>query len=194
MMIDNVKTIEELDAVLQLVFSIFPQVTDGTYKYSRDFWIDKLNELPELLLYAKDGDKVCGFVLAWNDHGTITAVTVGIDKEYRGQGIGKALMLELERRVKALGYHGIALGAGEGAEGFYEKLGYKGSLLIQSEKYSIDELKALNTEYEVLYTNVYEGKINQVCLRLPKIDRELQRKYESTFPGCSTQMVFGKEF
>jgi len=194
MMIDNVKTIEELDAVLQLVFSIFPQVTDGTYKYSRDFWIDKLNELPELLLYAKDGDKVCGFVLAWNDHGTITAATVGIDKEYRGQGIGKALMLELERRVKALGYHGIALGAGEGAEGFYEKLGYKGSLLIQSEKYSIDELKALNTEYEVLYTNVYEGKINQVCLRLPKIDRELQRKYESTFPGCSTQMVFGKEF
>lgn len=193
-MIDNVKTIEELDAVLQLVFSIFPQVTDGTYKYSRDFWIDKLNELPELLLCAKDGDKVCGFVLAWNDHGTITAATVGIDKEYRGQGIGKALMLELERRVKALGYHGIALGAGEGAEGFYEKLGYKGSLLIQSEKYSIDELKALNTEYEVLYTNVYEGKINQVCLRLPKIDRELQRKYESTFPGCSTQMVFGKEF
>lgn len=101
---------------------------------------------------------------------------------------------EIERRVKALGYHSIALGSVEGAERFYEKLGYKGSLLIQSEDHSIDQLLSLNDKYEVIYTNVYEGTVNQVCLRLSSPDRELQRLYEKTFPSCTTQMVFGKSF
>lgn len=85
-------------------------------------------------------------------------------------------MLEAERRIRALGYHSIALGAPEGAEDFYEKLGYTGSLLIQQEKCSIDELKSLNQEYEVIWTNVYEERINQICLRVRSVDREFQRR------------------
>ena len=103
-------------------------------------------------------------------------------------------MVEVEKRVKDLGHHRITLGALEVAEGFYAKLGYTGSLLIQSEEHSIDELKSLNELYEVIGTNVYDGTVNQVWLRLPVIDREFQRKYEETFPGCDTQMVFGKTF
>jgi hypothetical protein len=86
------------------------------------------------------------------------------------------------------------MGSAEGKEGFYEKLGYTGSLLIQSVKYSVDELNAFNKKYKVIYTNIYEGTVNQVCLRLPAIDREFQRQYEKAFPGCSTQMVFGRYF
>lgn len=103
-------------------------------------------------------------------------------------------MLEAERRIRALGYRGIALGALEGAERFYEKLGYSGSLLVQSEKHSIEELKSLSQGYEVTGTNVWEGKINQVSLRVRTVDREIQRRYEQAFPGCSTQMVYGKGF
>ena len=103
-------------------------------------------------------------------------------------------MVEVEKRVKDLGCRGITLGAVEGAEGFYAKLGYTGSLLIHSEECSMDELKSLNELYEVIGTNVYDGTVNQVWLRLPVIDREFQRKYEETFPGCDTQMVFGKTF
>lgn len=194
MFIDNVKNIYELDPVLQLVFTIFPQLENGGYKYSRDFWVEKMIELPELLLYAKDGDVICGSVFAWVDNGGVTIAHCCVDNGYRGKGVGKALMLEAERRVKALGYHSIVLGSVEGAEGFYEKLGYKGSLLIQSEIHSIDELKSFNKKYEVIYTNVYEGTVNQVCLRLPFVDREFQRKYEEAFPECYTQMVFGKTF
>jgi len=194
MLIEHVKNMDELEAVLQLVFSIFPQLENGEYKYSRKFWVEKMNELPELLLYAKDGDVICGSVFAWVDNGGVTVAHCCVDHAYRGKGIGRALMLEVEKRVKALGYHSIALGAVEGTEGFYEKLGYKGSLLIQSEKYTVDELKSLNKTYEVIYTNVYEGTIHQLCLRLPSPDREFQRSYEEAFPGCSTQMVFGKTF
>lgn len=190
--IDNVKNADELIAVLDFVYSIFPQIKDG--KYSYDFWKQKLNELPELLLYAKDGDEICGSVFAWDDNGGITIAHCCVGKAHRGKGIGKALMIEAENRIKALGYHSIALGSVEGAEGFYEKLGYKGALLIQSEKNSIDELKSFNKKYEVIYTNVYDGTINQVCLKIPFYDREFQRKYEEAFPGCSTQIVFGKNF
>lgn len=190
MKIDNVKNRDELKAVLDFVYTIFPQIKYD--KYSYDFWELKLDELPELLLCANDGGCVCGSVFAWVDNSGVTIAHCCVDGAHRGRGIGKALMLEEEKRVRALGYHSIALGSAEGAEEFYEKLGYKGSLLIQSEQYSVDELKSFNKKYEVIYTNVYDGAINQVCLRLPRIDREFQREYEKAFPGCSTQMVFGK--
>jgi hypothetical protein len=86
------------------------------------------------------------------------------------------------------------------------KVGYIGSLLIQSEKHGINEMLSLNTRYEVRYTNVYNGKINQVCLALQESDRELQREYENALPGlvgtfgscsamqpeCNIQMMFWK--
>lgn len=194
MIIDNVKNIQELNSVLQMVYSIFPQLEGGEYRYSRNFWIEKMNELPELLLYAKEGDTICGSVFAWIDNSEVTVAHCCVNNAFRGKGVGKALMIEVEKRVKELGYHSIALGSVEGAERFYEKLGYTGSLLIQSEIHSIDELKSLNQSYEVIYTNVYDGTVNQVCLRLPFVDREFQRMYEKELPGCYTQMVFGKRF
>lgn len=82
----------------------------------------------------------------------------------------------------------------EGAEAFYEKLGYSGVLLVQSENHGLDELAAFNKKYEVIGTNIYDGTINQVWLRLPSIDHGFQRAYEEAFHGCSTQMVFSKTF
>ena len=190
--ITNVRTTKELDAVLQFVYEIFPQLNNDEYRYSRNFWIEKMGELPELLLYAKDGSTIFGSVFGWVSNGAITVGPCGVGSAYRGKGIGSVLMVELEKRVRNLGYNRITLGAAEGAEGFYAKLGYTGSLLIQSEEHSIDELKSFNETYEVVGTNVYDGTVNQVWLRLPHVDRALQRRYERTFPGCNTQMTFGK--
>ena len=63
---------------------------------------------------------------------------------------------------------------------------------MQSEQHSFEELLSLNTEYRVIETQVYEGTVHQVMLDLPAPDRELQRRYESSFPGCGTLMVFRK--
>lgn len=195
MIIDDIKNINELDAVLTLIQKIFPPtVSDDVYKYSRNFWIDKMNELPELLLYAKDGDTVCGSVFAWNDNGGITVAHCGIDNAYRKRGLGRKLMLEIEKRVKAFGFNGIALGSVEEAEAFYEKLGYTGTLLVQSEKDSIEKLRLLNTKYEIIGTNIYDGTINQIYINLPVSDKELQNKYKEIFPESWTQMVYGKRF
>jgi len=102
-------------------------------------------------------------------------------------------MVEVEMRAKGLGWRRITLGAVEGAEGFYTKLGYSGSLLVQSEAHSVDELTAFNRKYEVIGTSVWNGTVSQVWLRLPLLDREFQREYERGLPGCCTQVVFGKD-
>ena len=199
MIIDNVKNIDELNAVLETVKKIFPDSSidyDGEGKYSRKFWIEQLNKLPELLLYAKSDDKICASVFAWEDNNSITVAHCGVLEEYHRKGIGKALVLEIEKRIKNLGYDSIALGSVENVEKFYEKLGYIGSLLIQSDSHSIETLKAFNERgknYKILWTNLYEGTISQICLKVPVADRELQKKYENTFDNCWTQMIYGKK-
>lgn len=194
MIIDNIKNVDELNKVWDFVTTIFPVLMTGEYKYSRDFWAEMASRLPELLIYAKEGEQVCGAVLAWDDGGSITVGICCVAAGQRGKGIGKAMMLELEKRVRSLGYGGIALGAVEDAEGFYYKLGYSGCLLVQSETHSIEELLSLNPGYEVIATNVYDGTINQIYLNVTTPDHDIQRRYEERYPGCSTQMVFGKRF
>jgi len=138
--INHVRNIDELDAVLQLIHGIFPQLDNDEHRYSRNFWVEKMRELPELLLYARDGSAICGSVSAWEENRGLTMGHCGADSAYRGEGIGSALMVEAEERAKNPGYHSITLGAIEGSEGVCSKLGYKGSLLMQSQEHSIDDL------------------------------------------------------
>ena len=95
-------------------------------------------------------------------------------------------------REKALGVHLLELGSAEAAEEFYAKLGYTGQLLIQSQKHTIDELLSLNPGYPIVFTNIYDSTVNQVCLKLPQADRALQKLYETTFDDCYTQTMFWK--
>jgi len=44
MIIDNVKKLDELDSVLRLANSCFQLPENGEYRYSRDFWTEKMNE------------------------------------------------------------------------------------------------------------------------------------------------------
>ena len=52
---------------------------------------------------------------------------VAVLREYRGQGLGKAVMLALHNEARRRGYAGVALGAQLLAIPFYEKLGYAAS-------------------------------------------------------------------
>ena len=188
--IKHAETEQELDDSLAFAREIFGEhIGLG----NREEWLERMECTNDLLLYAESSGKVVGIVFGYiENNGNMTAGIVAVDERLRNRGVAREMMLSLEERAKARCVHLIALGAAQAAEGFYAKLGYIGSLLIQSEKYGIDELLSLNTRYEVRYTNVYDGKINQVCLDLPEADRELQLKYETTLPGCATQMMFWK--
>jgi GNAT superfamily N-acetyltransferase len=188
--IKHVTTEQELDNALTFTREIFGEhVGLG----SREEWLERMERNKDFLLYADFSGEVAGIVFGYiEDNGNMTVGIVAVNERLRNQGVAREMMLLLEDRAKAHGVTLIALGAAQAAEGFYANLGYTGSLLIQSEKHSIDELLALNTRYEVRYTNIYDGKINQVCLALPEADCELQRTYENTLQGCGTQMMFWK--
>ena len=203
MNIENVKTIEELDEVgefFKIIYEDSPvgfEIKEGE-KYSREWWLEQFNKNPELLLYAKDCGKICGAVSGWIEHNNnVTVGGDGVLKEYENKGIHEALFIELEKRAKKLGCQGIGLGIGEGREEFYAKLGYMGSMLIQSEKHSVDELKNFleslnNKHWELKNTNIYDGYINQLWLNVSILDKDLKKQFEEILGDCWTQIIVGK--
>ena len=190
MRIDYVKNIEELDAVLAFI-----SAPKSDEKYGRKWWIERFNENPELLLCAKDGEKICAVTLGFVD-GSYVTVHEGVLEECRNTGVFEALFVELEKCTKKAGYAGVVLGIGEGEEAFYAKLGYMGKTLIQSEKYSVDELKTFNEQYnnyEVTGSGVYDGYVNQLWLNSSLLDKGLKKRYEEEIGDCWVQVIVNKE-
>ena len=196
--IKHVTTEQELDSALAFARKIFADNSGlGNPDESRKEYLKNMEHNNDLLLYAESDGEVVGIVfgsVGEGDDGRIKMVAniVAVDERLRNRGVAREMMILLEERGKTHGAHVIALGAAQTAEKFYAKLGYIGSLLIQSEKHSIDELLSLNTKYPVNYTRVHDGKINQINLAITEADREFQRKYETELLGCYTQMMFWK--
>jgi len=78
-------------------------------------------------------------------------------------------------------------------------MGYIGKTLVQSEKYSIDELKAFNEQYknyEITGTSVYEydgGSVNQIWLNVPLMDKALKKMFEKEIGDCWVQVIVNKD-
>ena len=51
--------------------------------------------------------------------------TVSVDKELRGKGIGKSMILEAEKWAKVKGFNAAYLNSYTHTEDFYRKCGYK---------------------------------------------------------------------
>jgi len=194
--IKHITTEQELDNAIEFSLKIFGEQHTGlgNRKKTKEGYLKSMEHNPDLLLFAESNGEVMGIVFGSvpDENGNMAVSIVAVDERLQNRGVAREMMLLLEERAKAHGVHVIGLGAVQAAEGFYARLGYTGSLLIQSEKHSIEEMLALNTKYAVNYTRVHDGTINQVNLAITEADRELQRTYETTLPGCYTQMMFWK--
>lgn len=193
-LIKNISSKQELEKAFDFFKMIFigMPVVDNP-EYSLEKWEERMKNHGDLMLYASLDSEVIGIVFGRiNNNYSITIGPVAVHENYRGIGIAKEMILLLEERAKHYGIHSISLGAVESAERFYSKLGYRGSLLIQSQIHSIEQLLSLNNKYKVEFINIYDGKVSQVCLELTEPDRDLQKEYEAVFPGCYTQMMYCK--
>ena len=202
MRIDHVRSVEELEAVLGVFKKVHPDIPfhlldgESEEKFGRKWWIGQYGKNPELLLFAKDGDNICAFTLGFSDDGSCVTVHEGALGEYRNAGIFEALFVEMEKRAGMLGYKGLVLGIGEGEEEFYAKLGYTGKTLVQSEKYTVDELMGFNASYggyEVTGSGVYDGYVNQMWLNSSLLDKNLKMKYEDEIGDCNVQVIVSKD-
>ena len=63
---------------------------------------EKIKEEPELLLIAEDENKVVGAVIG-NYGWRVSIDHLAVDKAYRGEGIGKKLLKNIKKALKAKG-------------------------------------------------------------------------------------------
>lgn len=87
----------------------------------------KLAVQPELFLVAANGERVIGTAMAGYDGHRGWLYAVAVLRDFRGRGVGSALLREAERRLLALGCAKINLQivpANGAVAVFYEQLGY----------------------------------------------------------------------
>lgn len=107
----------------------------------------------DLLLVAEDDDRLVGAALGFlNDTRGATLRILGLQPDYQGQGIGRALLRSFERAVERRGGSSVSLGADESV-GFYVRHGYQTMFLLQ---WAYD---ATNYEHErsLLLAGVFSG-------------------------------------
>ena len=73
-----------------------------------DFWHEAKNELATYIVCELDG-KIIAYAGAWVSFNQADVMSIAVDPEFRGQGIGTILFGELVKEVKARGATAITL-------------------------------------------------------------------------------------
>lgn len=158
-----------------------------------EYYLERLGRESQLMLFAEHDGNVCGCALASVDGGHVLIGEMAVAAEWRRKGIGAAMMKELEKQARLMGYGTLLLGAREEAEPFYLSCGFQPNLFIQlPQPGCLEQLKSMNPDYEIVWS-AQDTEWSKLMLRTPRIDKPLQRRYEQAFPNCHTQYVFTKK-
>ncbi len=101
---------------------------DNAWNAAKTSIPEKLKVHPELLLIAVERGAVVGSIMGGYDGHRGWIYRAAVLKSYRGQGIGKALVEEVEKRLAALGCIKVNLqvvASNASVAGFYRSLGYQ---------------------------------------------------------------------
>jgi [ribosomal protein S18]-alanine N-acetyltransferase len=116
-------TVDDLDAVMEIEHSSF------SIPWSREAFYNEIeqNHLSTYLV-VEDGERVAGYCGVWLvvDEAHITNVAVLPD--YRGQGLGEALMERIMKIAKEVGARVMTLEvrvSNKAAQGLYRKMGFQ---------------------------------------------------------------------
>lgn len=93
-------------------------------------FIDEFDEIDKIAVHGVmyDGNKPVATFRAFREDGSdeYHIGRIAVVKEYRGTGIGLALMEKAKEKIEELGGKEIVLSSQMQAKGFYEKAGYTG--------------------------------------------------------------------
>ncbi len=100
----------------------------------------KLDRDPDLFLVAEEGKRIVGAVLGGFDGRRGMVYHLAVQPEYRARGIGRALMEEVEHRLRAKGclkYYLLVTKDNQEAQAFYRGMGCdEMDLLVMGKKLS----------------------------------------------------------
>ena len=110
LILKEIKTEEELKAVLELCYRILGNNNEEIYGF--DAWHSRLREGGHPMVYAVKDDRIVSAVLGRSEsNGNVIIGMVACHEDYRRQGITRKLMDYFEERAREMG--------------FYESCGYK---------------------------------------------------------------------
>lgn len=114
----------EIERILEIEASSF-----GKEAYDRKLFAEYLHKCGDLFLGAREGRKLCGYMLTHMraDTGRAELVSVAVDPEYRGMGVASTLMESTLRRLRRRGATRFTLMVkltNRKARRFYEKYGF----------------------------------------------------------------------
>ncbi len=136
-MIRPVASLQELARVFDLVGAQFPQPLTRhdrrLAELARRFPADR-----PLMLLAEDQGRIVGGALAFRTDpaspaGGVTLRIIGLAPAYRGTGLGRRLLQQVEAAARRLGASAIRLGASGPERGFYLRLGYAGQARMRKQ-------------------------------------------------------------
>lgn len=158
-----------------------------------EFYKQELSKHPQLMLQAKEGSRLAGVLLASIEGNHVLIGELAVSEEYRGKGVGSALLKALEAAAGSIGQKTILLGAYENAEEFYLKNGYQPELFIQFSGQNCHERlnQTLKDVKEPILWKDFSGDTAKVILQTKSTDKVFQAKFQ-TEPGAHTQYLFKK--
>lgn len=113
---------EDMDQVYAIESSSFSR------PWSRESFLQSLSNPRNLYLVAEEGGNILGYCGLWGIVGEGEITNVAVDKRYRNQGIGEAILGELIKQAGAMGIEAFTLEvrlSNLSAIHLYHKLGFR---------------------------------------------------------------------
>lgn len=113
---------EDLDQVEAIEKEIF------SLPWSKKSFHDACSHSENIYLVCADEDKIAGYCGLWTVFGEGNITNMAVSADYRRQGIGKALMQEMEKRGQQIDVSVFFLEvreSNEAAKKLYEQMGYR---------------------------------------------------------------------
>jgi GNAT superfamily N-acetyltransferase len=132
-----VASLQELARVFDLVGAQLPQrLTHRDWRFAelaRRFPADR-----SLMVVAEDQGRIVGGALAFRTDPAslacgVTLRLIAVTPAYRGKGLGRRLLEEVEAAAIQLGTSEISLGASDAERGFYLPMGYNGRARLRKQ-------------------------------------------------------------
>ena len=159
-------------------------------------YVAQVPALADFLLVAEEDGTVIGALFASPLGTGLLLGEMAVAPDRRGQGVGGALLAELERRARGYGKTSVLVGAWESAAPFYVGHGYTPWLFLQIE--GPDSAARLRQVRETLLASypligAEEGAtLSKLTVELPALDDDLKHTVERIIPGCHASYLCRK--
>lgn len=186
---------QELAEAIALAVRSFPGLHQRTGR-GPEYYPARLAEQADLQVVAVVEGRVVGLALASLGADGAAAAVVGevaIEPDYQRQGLGRALLAEVEARAAARGLRHLALGADQDVASFYLACGWATTLQVTirgpERRAILESLMAHELHGHRVGRIVEEGPVTRVWLSIDGYDTALAEQI-STITACSALVMF----